>query len=186
MQSGGFANAAGLFQENRAGKSGMCSHGFILHTGDGVRRPVSDCGIFLPWDLERSVRSESCGAYWYGVLAHDVIFLSCHLLHCTSEEDKCKQVVVEVTEFIENASASTPRTISTLSSVVTGMSRFLGITMKLRARMFSHLSSLTQLISSVRCSAGCRRRAPGLWTLLGRTRAVLLGRSFGHGGLGDY
>ena len=76
----GLSNSVGLFQEVKSWTAGARSHGFVLHKAGVGSAVQGDCGVLLPWDLERLVGAERGGAYWYRVLVPDVIFLSCHLL----------------------------------------------------------------------------------------------------------
>ena len=77
------------------------SHGFVLHKGVSDDCICSDCGVLLPWDMEQLVRLECGRACWHGVLAHDVVFLSGHFLEQTLENGRAQQVIIEVTESVQ-------------------------------------------------------------------------------------
>ena len=100
MKENGHANSVGLFQEIRSWTAGARNHGFVLRKGATKQDVKSDCGVLLPWDLDQSVCHEAGGAYWYGVIVHNIVFLSCHSLDHTLEGGRTSDIVQETTEFI--------------------------------------------------------------------------------------
>ena len=69
---------------------------FVLHSdGPTSDRVGSDCGFLLPRQLSAKVAAARHGDYWSGVMFHNIICISAHLLDHTSDSGRATKVYSE-------------------------------------------------------------------------------------------